>query len=111
MSDRRQHPRFTTLALTTPYGQVTNLSDTGICIFRKGKLSIAQGETLKIVIRHELAEATIEGEVVRVDPLGLFRHEIGIAFTAVDARELCDIRRLIALAHAESVSPTCFIAA
>ncbi|MEM9414491.1 MAG: PilZ domain-containing protein [Planctomycetota bacterium] len=111
MSDRRQHPRFTTLALTTPYGQVTNLSDTGLCIFRKGKLSIAQGEKLTFVIRHDQAEVTIEGEVVRIDPLGLFRHEIGIAFTTVDAKELCGIRRLIEVAHAESISPTCFLAA
>ncbi|XAL99191.1 PilZ domain-containing protein [Phycisphaeraceae bacterium D3-23] len=111
MQDRRQKPRFSTLGLTTPFGQVTNISDAGLCIFRKGKLELAVGQTVNLVVQHEQAEASLKGIVIRIEPLGLFRHEIGVEFTAVDVNELGGIRRLIELAHAESVSPSCYLAA
>lgn len=111
MPDRRRQPRFSTLGLTSPYGQVTNLSDTGLCIFRKGKLNLTLGQSLRLKVCHADAEAELAAEVVRIEPLGLFRHEVGVSFSVVDAAALGEIRRLIEVAHAESVSPTCFIAA
>ncbi|MFI4859922.1 MAG: PilZ domain-containing protein [Phycisphaerales bacterium JB063] len=111
MSEQRKNKRYSTFGLTTPYGQITNISDTGLCIFRKGKQELGFGEMLRLVVQHEQAEVVLEGVVIRVQEIGMFRHEIGIEFTEVDAEKLAEIRLLIELGQAESVSPSCFLAA
>ena len=111
MADRRKQPRFQTLGLSSPFGQVTDISDTGLRIFRKGKMDLAVGQSLRLDLRHPAAELTLEAEVMRIERLGLFRHEVGLRFTSVDSAALEAIRRVVAASQAEMPGPACFLAA
>lgn len=111
MADRRKQPRIQTRGMNTPFGQVTNISDTGLCLFRKGKMDLSLGQTLRLAIEHGPERVTLEAEVVRIDRLGLFRHEIGLAIGAGDLEALGGIRRLIASSQAECIGPACHLAA
>ena len=111
MANRRQQQRFKTFGMTSPFGQVTNLSNTGFCLFRKGKMDLAVGQTLRLTIEHAQIQATVDAEVARIERLGLFRHEVGLVFTSTDIQALEDIRRLVDLAQAECIGPVCHLAA
>lgn len=111
MPERRQQQRFLTRGMTSPFGQVTNISDTGMCLFRKGKMDLSIGQSMRLTIQHGREEVTLTAEVVRIERLGLFRHEIGLAFGAADLEALGGIRRLIESSQAECIGPSCHLAA
>lgn len=111
MSDRRSQPRFSTLGLSTPFGQVTNISDNGLGLFRKGKMDLQVGQTMNLRISHDQAEAEVTARVARIERLGLFRHEIGFEFIEVDVATLASIRRVTEAGCNEFVGPRCWVAA
>jgi hypothetical protein len=79
-ADRRKMPRVPTQGLTTPYGEVMNLSVGGLALFRKGSLGVHLGQRLTVRLEHEGSVIQLDGRVQRVRPMGLFRHEIGLRF-------------------------------
>ncbi|MEM1355109.1 MAG: PilZ domain-containing protein [Planctomycetota bacterium] len=111
MSDRRSQPRFATRGLATSFGEVTNISDTGLCVFRKGKMDLDLDQQLILRISHELAEARVKARVARIERLGLFRHEIGLQFIEVDVATLAQIRRVTEAGCQEFSGPRCWVAA
>ena len=111
MSDRRQQPRLRTPGLSTPYGEVMDISDNGIGVFRKGRLNVAVGDTVSIYLSHESDELQITARVARIDKVGLFRHEIGFAFVGVDEDTLTRLWSLADSACSEFTGPRCWIAA
>ena len=111
MADRRTQQRTPTFGLTTPFGQVTDISDTGLRLFRKGKMDLSLGQTVRLDVRHGDTEVTLDAEVVRIERLGLFRHEVGLSFTAVDTAALTGIRRVVEVSQAEAPGPACYLAA
>jgi len=111
MGERRKHTRFKALGLSTPYGEVVDLSDSGIGVFRKGRVDLSVGDTVTLHLSHEQAEVRLEAEVVRIDPVGLFRHEIGFRFVDVDEAGLTELWRLTDSACSEFVGPRCWVAA
>ena len=111
MTDRRAQTRFATRGLSTPFGEVTNISDTGLCIFRKGKMDLRVDQQLTLRISHEVAEATVKARVARIEKLGLFRHEVGLQFIEVDVATLAQIRRVTEAGCLEFSGPRCWVAA
>jgi hypothetical protein len=111
MSDRRNQPRFPTRGVSTRFGEITNISDTGLCVFRKGKMDLEVGQELKLKVSHEAAEVTVRAKVARIEKLGLFRHEIGLQFLEVDVATLAAIRRVTEAGCNEFLSPRCWVAA
>ncbi len=111
MAERRKQPRLQTRGMNTPFGQVTNISETGLCLFRKGKMDLTVGQTLRLAVEHGHERVLLNAEVVRIDRLGLFRHEVGLAIGAEDFEALAGIRRLIASSQAECIGPACHLAA
>jgi hypothetical protein len=111
MSDRRQQPRFKTLGLSTPFGEVTDVSDAGLGVFRKGRLNVAIGDTVTMRLSHEDTEVELTARVARIDKVGLFRHEIGFEFIGVDEDTLTKLWTLTDSACSEFTGPRCWIAA
>jgi len=111
MSDRRQNTRFKALGLSTPFGEVTDVSDSGLGVFRKGKLECEIGDEVKLYLSHENTEVELTAQVVRIDKVGLFRHEIGFEFIGADEETLTRLWTLTDSACSEFTGPRCYIAA
>ena len=111
MSDRRQNTRFKALGLSTPYGEVIDISDSGLGVYRKGKLACEIGDEVKLYLSHEQTEIELTARVVRIDKVGMFRHEIGFEFVGVDEETLTRVWTLTDSACSEFAGPQCYIAA
>lgn len=111
MAERRQNTRFKALGLTTPFGDVLDISDSGIGLFRKGRMQLSLGDTVTLELRHEGVEISLTAKVVRIDPAGLFRHEIGFEFVEIEEETRIKIRSLAHSACSEFASPRCWVAA
>lgn len=111
MTDRRQNMRFKALGLSTAFGEVIDISDSGIGVFRKGKIEVSIGEDVRLYLSHETEEIELTARVARIDKVGLFRHEIGFAFTNMDEETLTHIWSLTDMACSAFTGPRCYIAA
>ena len=100
-----------TLGLSTPFGEVMDLSDTGMGVFRKGKVQVALGQTVTIQLSHEGTDVQVTARVARIDKVGLFRHEIGFQFINIDEETLTRLWSMTDSACSEFASPHCWIAA
>lgn len=111
MSERRKHPRLKAFGLSTPFGEVTDISDAGLGVFRKGKINLALGDTVTLTLSHEGVEIELTARVARIDKVGLFRHEVGFAFVNVDEETLTKVWTLTDSACSEFTGPRCWVAA
>lgn len=111
MSDRRKQPRLKALGLSTPYGEVIDISDNGMGVFRKGKVQVEVGDTVSIHLSHESIECDVQARVVRIAPVGAFRHEIGFEFIDADEQTLTRLWSLTDSACSEFTGPRCWVAA
>lgn len=111
MNDRRQSKRFKALGLSTPFGEVIDISDKGIGVFRKGRVVCAIGDTVTIYLRHEGRDIELTAKVVRIDNVGLFRHDIGFQFVGIDEGTRDQVRAMTEQACNEFTGPRCYLAA
>ena len=112
MSERRENTRFKTVGLTTtPYGEVMDISDSGMGVFRKGRVICAVGDEVTMVLGHGTEEIELHARVVRIDNVGLFRHEIGFEFVDINEETLTKLWTLTDNACSEFSGPRCYIAA
>ena len=111
MSDRRQNTRYKALGLSTPFGEVINVSDSGVGVFRKGRVICAIGDTVTVYLSHESKEIELTAKVVRIDNVGLFRHDIGFQFVGIDEGTRDELRAMTQSACNEFTGPRCYIAA
>ena len=96
---------------TSPYGEVMDISDSGMGVFRKGRVICAIGDDVKMYLSHGSKEIELNARVVRIDNVGMFRHEIGFEFVGIDEATLTEIWSLTDNACSEFTGPRCFIAA
>ena len=111
MSERREHTRFKALGLSTPFGEVIDVSDSGVGVFRKGKVSCSVGDMATLLISHDSTEIELNARVVRIENVGLFRHEIGFEFVDVTEETLTKLWSLADSACSEFTGPRCYVAA
>ncbi|MEO0476058.1 MAG: PilZ domain-containing protein [Planctomycetota bacterium] len=111
MSERRQHTRFKALGLSTPFGEVMDVSDSGIGVFRKGRVSCSVGDEVQLYLSHGSTEIELEARVARIEYVGLFRHEIGFEFVNVNEETLTRLWSLTDSACSEFTGPRCYVAA
>lgn len=111
MSERRQNTRYKALGLSTPYGEVMDISDSGIGVFRKGRVVCTVGDEVEIHLSHGTTDIKLHARVARVSNVGLFRHEIGFEFVNVNKETLTQLHALTQNACSEFTGPRCYIAA
>lgn len=111
MADRRQNQRLKTQGLSSCLGEVIDISDTGIGVFRKGKVEVTIGDQKTLVLSHENTEIQLSARVARIDKVGMFRHEIGFEFIDVDEQTLQDVWAMTDTACSEFTGPRCWLAA
>ncbi|MFK7790500.1 MAG: PilZ domain-containing protein [Phycisphaeraceae bacterium] len=111
MTERRQNMRLKTRGLCTPFGEVMDISDSGMGVFRKGRVVCAVGDEVKLYLSHDATEIELNARVVRVSNVGLFRHEIGFEFIAISEETLTELWCMTDSACSEFTGPRCFIAA
>lgn len=107
---RRRSERKALRGVTSPFGQVLNLSLSGACLFRKGAPSLDVGQETRLTIRQEEMDLTLDVRVVRIDKLGLRRSEVGIEFINPDPNQCEMIARLMKRAS-QDFSPHAWLAA
>ncbi len=108
--DRRRRPRQKMMGLPTPYGTVADLSETGACLFRKGDCRLKLGQLTTLQIREAGIDLDLAARVVRMQPMGLRRQEIGLEFVDPSERQRVKLRRLMEAATPE-FSPRVWVAA
>lgn len=111
MGERRQNKRYKTQGLSTPFGEVMNISDAGMGVFRKGHVICAVGDEVKLHLSHGSTDFQLKARVARVVKVGLFRHEIGFKFVGIDAATRTEIAKLTDNTCSEFTGPRCYIAA
>lgn len=111
MTDRRSNSRLKTYGLSTPYGEIIDISDSGLGVFRKGKLDLGIGDTVSVHISHEASEVELTARVARIDKVGLFRHEIGFAFVDINEDTLTQIWALASSSGSAYTCPRVWVAA
>jgi len=103
--------RLKTRGLSTPFGEVMDISDSGLGVFRKGKLNCSIGDEVKVVLSHADTVIEANARVARIAKVGLFRHEIGMEFVGVTEETLSRIWSLTNMASSAYTGPRCYIAA
>lgn len=111
MTERRLNSRFKTQGLATPYGEVMDISDSGMGVFRKGRVICGVGDEVPIYLSHGSTEIKVKARVVRVSNVGLFRHEIGFEFIDANEELLTKLWSMTDNAWSEFTGPRCYIAA
>jgi len=82
-SGRLQCPYLECMAGKKLFGDVVDLSATGVRIFRRGGLKWRIGETINLTLRWHSDEIQVSARVLRTKRLGFRRHDIGLEFVEV----------------------------
>lgn len=88
-----------------------DLSDSGMGVFRKGRVVCAIGDEVKVYLGHGADEIELTARVARISNVGLFRHEIGFEFVGVDEATLTKLWSLSENVCSEFAGPRCYLAA
>ncbi|MEM1109285.1 MAG: PilZ domain-containing protein [Planctomycetota bacterium] len=106
----RRHPRQRLRGLSTPFGEVLDLSESGACLFRKGDCPVEVGQAVTLAIADGGIELQLQARVVRTQPLGLRRLEVGVEFIELTDQNRLQIAQLIAQGSSD-LSPRAWLAA
>lgn len=106
----RRHARRRAANLTTPFGQVMDLSESGACVFRKGSLHLRIGQQIALRISDGIVTLDLTAQIIRIKPWGIRRAELGLNFLNLHAIDRQRIRDLAARADPHC-SPRAWLAA
>ncbi|MEX0776519.1 MAG: DnaJ domain-containing protein [Phycisphaeraceae bacterium] len=82
-SNRRRSERFTSNQhLTCPFGDLSDLSVSGMRVTCPGKPAVSLGGVLEFVIRSDQQQLRIMGRIVRLRRLGFKSFDMGVRFLA-----------------------------
>ncbi|MEM7682745.1 MAG: PilZ domain-containing protein [Planctomycetota bacterium] len=110
MADRRQSPRVQVPGLRTELGEVMDLSLDGAAVYCKGRLRVVVGQTLPLRFWQDGVLVAIDAQVVRIEPVGLFRHEVALRFPAMSPGERGQLRSMLEAAQLAPVGAQCYLA-
>ncbi|MEO0965014.1 MAG: PilZ domain-containing protein [Planctomycetota bacterium] len=108
-SERRGHRRVRVPDLSSPFGEVVDLSLSGMKVFRKGGNPPAIGDRLEATLEHGLGSVAVTAEVVWVEDVGLRRRLIGCRFVDPTAEQEATLGRLIGVGHDEVKGPAVYV--
>lgn len=88
-----------------------DISDSGMGVFRKGRVVCAIGDEVKLYLSHGSTEIELTARVARIANVGMFRHEIGFEFVGINEATLDQLWAISDNACSEFTGPRCYIAA
>ncbi|MEM9418903.1 MAG: PilZ domain-containing protein [Planctomycetota bacterium] len=109
-SNRRRHRRQSFNNHDTPFGQVLDISESGACIFRKGDRPVEVGQFITLQVDSRPYPLLLQARVVRIQPVGLRRHEIGVEFVNLSDQNRLRLIQLMTQSSPE-FSPRAWLAA
>ena len=105
MAERRQHQRVRPYKASTCLGQVLDLSQSGMKLFRRGKLNLQVGQRIEADLQGKDHEIRVAARVLRIEKLGFRRHAIAMEFLDLSPEQHGGIAAIVA-AEDEYLSPT-----
>lgn len=108
-AERRRHKRVTVPALATPFGEVVDLSVSGMQVFHKGALSQQPGDQIQITLDHPAGTLHVTAEVVWTDQVGLRRHLLGYRFLDLDPTTSAALESLVDQGQPEAKGPAVYL--
>ncbi len=97
--ERRRAGRIKTLKVSCEWGQVADISSTGLRVIHRGSRPVPENTDATITIRSPLSTFSIQVQVIRVTKLGFRKWQLGLHIIEADdlARaELCTLARAAA---------------
>ncbi|MEM1213367.1 MAG: PilZ domain-containing protein [Planctomycetota bacterium] len=107
-SDRRSSTRHAVQGVESSLGAVTDVSEQGLCVFVKGAVPVQVGESLTLEISGADESVQLNAEVVRIQPCGLWRYEVGLAYQSVFKEDRARLSRMVAASRVHGVSPKAY---
>ncbi|MEM1097876.1 MAG: PilZ domain-containing protein [Planctomycetota bacterium] len=112
MFERRRHRRVKPQGLTTPWGEVTDASESGLGVYCKRKpANIGVGQTLMLTVAFDGQTQNVSATVQRIDPLGPRAVEIGLTLNDVSGELKAWLRTLGETDDFVTVGPRVYLAA
>ncbi|MEM8739255.1 MAG: PilZ domain-containing protein [Planctomycetota bacterium] len=106
----RRHPRQAVQGVSTPFGQVIDVSESGACVFRKGATVFNVGDQVVFQVREPGLTLDLKSRIVRSEPLGLRRYEVGLEFIDPAPEDRVALIQLMTQANRD-YSPPAWLAA
>lgn len=107
-SDRRRSDRHAVEGVQSSLGTVTDASEHGLCVFVKGTVPVQVGNAVTLEISGADASVEVDAEVVRVQPCGLWRYELGLAFKATSEDDRQRLGRMVEASRVHGKSPKAY---
>lgn len=95
--------------MTTPLGQVLDLSASGMKLFIKGRLTVAPGDRFDASLNENGDRIDLTGRIVRIEKLGIRRHAVAVQFIDMTVEQRRHLESIVA--GAQFVSPRVWVAA
>ena len=115
MFERRRHRRVSPppqASLTTPLGEVTDVSESGLGVYCKHRPgNVAVGQTLLLTIAFDGRAQNVSATVQRIDPLGPRAVELGLTLNDVPGELRLWLRGLATMEECVTVGPRVYLAA
>ena len=114
MFERRRHRRVRPpqQTLTTPLGEVTDVSESGLGVYCKHKpANLAVGQTLMLTLAFDGQTQNLSATVQRIDPLGPRAVEVGLLLNEVTGELKAWLRQLASCDEHVTTGPRVYLAA
>ncbi len=95
--------------MSTPLGEVLDLSASGMKLFVMGRLPLAVGDRFDASLQEDSGRIDLTAEVVRIERLGVRRHAVGVRFVDLSAGHRQQLEAIVSAA--QFVSPRLWVAA
>ncbi|MEM8782617.1 MAG: PilZ domain-containing protein [Planctomycetota bacterium] len=112
MFERRRHRRVKPTRFSTPLGEVTDVSESGLGVYCKARpANVAVGQTLMLNVAFDGLTQNVAATVQRIDPLGPRAVEVGLSLNDVTGELKVWLRRLAAGDDCATTGPRVYLAA
>lgn len=101
--ERRRHGRLRTEGLVCSLGTITDLSASGMCVFRQGRRSVSIGDHVTATLKYGQFVLPVDARVVRLEKLGFRRYILGLEFEETNPEIRKQLTRLASFAVARRV--------
>ncbi|MEM7577489.1 MAG: PilZ domain-containing protein [Planctomycetota bacterium] len=112
MFERRRHRRVKPQGLSTPFGEVTDVSESGLGVYCKTKPSnVGVGQTRMITVAFDGQTQNLSATVQRIDALGPRAVELGFTLNDVSGELKAWLRSMGTMDDCVTTGPRVYLAA